>query len=81
MDNKVPGKEDSLELARELLIGISNITPEEVPSLNCTPEGFLDTNGVAVSDGDWAEKFRSELISISYEQSPDGKVLPVDQAT
>lgn len=80
MDNEVPGKEDSQELARELLIAISNCTPEKVLNLNCSPEGFIDANGVAVSEDDGAEEFRSELISISYVQSPDVKVLPVDQA-
>ncbi|KAL6349183.1 hypothetical protein AAG906_033839 [Vitis piasezkii] len=78
MDNKAPGQEGSLELARELLIAISYCTPEKVLSLNCTPADFNVANGVVLTDGDGAEKFRSKLISISYAQSPDSKVLPVD---
>ncbi|MBA0709674.1 hypothetical protein Golax_024698, partial [Gossypium laxum] len=35
------------------------------------------TNGAAVTKTDGAEKYRSELISISYAQSPDDQVPPV----
>ncbi|MFQ6623679.1 hypothetical protein Gotur_004175, partial [Gossypium turneri] len=35
------------------------------------------TNGAAVTKTDGAEKYRSELISISYAQSPDDQVTPV----
>ncbi|KAK9144441.1 hypothetical protein Sjap_004344 [Stephania japonica] len=93
MDTEVPGKNVPQEVARELLIAISESVPDKaLDSLNTVSEGknnwlaekILDPkpspdNSSAANDangGDYAEKFRSELISISYMQSPDVAVSP-----
>lgn len=65
-------KELPQELARELLIAISNFVPEKRPSPdNHLPERFDIANGVAVTNGNETEKHMSELISLSYVESPD----------
>ncbi|GAY66702.1 hypothetical protein CUMW_250910 [Citrus unshiu] len=67
MDMKACVKELPQELARELLIAISNSVPEKHPSPdNHLPQKFDNANGVAVTNGDEAEKYRSDLISLSY---------------
>ncbi|GMY29800.1 hypothetical protein FCV25MIE_25042 [Fagus crenata] len=71
MDIKASCKEVSEELARELLIAISYSLPDQVLELNSVPENFNSVDNVVVSNNDGAEKYRSELISISYVQSPD----------
>lgn len=78
MDIESPSKEVSKDLARESLIAISNLLPDNVPENDVMlPESFSNENVVAVTNGDITEKYRSELISISYAQSPDAKALPV----
>lgn len=77
MDNKVPGKEVTPELARELLIAISNSVPDNVPSPEtATKKVDGGANGVAMVNGDGADKYRSDLISLSYT-SPDVIVSPL----
>ncbi|KDO44747.1 hypothetical protein CISIN_1g034726mg [Citrus sinensis] len=72
MDMKACVKELPQELARELLIAISNSVPEKHPSPDKhLPQRFDNANGVAVTNGDEAEKYRSDLISLSYVESPD----------
>ncbi|OIW21577.1 hypothetical protein TanjilG_06354 [Lupinus angustifolius] len=73
MDNKSPSKQESKDVARESLIAISNSSPEKVLDSNSALES-KKSDGVAVTNSDGDEKFRSELISISYEESPDVKI-------
>nr|DAD18177.1 TPA_asm: hypothetical protein HUJ06_019640 [Nelumbo nucifera] len=77
MDTQVPGKEVSQELARESLIAISQSIPDKVLVSELYSENLNNKNVVEVEESDGAEKYRSELISISYMQSPDIKTLPV----
>lgn len=75
MDIKSPSKEVLKDLARESLIAISNLVPSNVLDNDISlPESFSGANVVAVRNGDVTEQYRSELISISYAQSPDAKV-------
>ncbi|KAF5732815.1 hypothetical protein HS088_TW17G00348 [Tripterygium wilfordii] len=76
MDNTAIGKETSEEVTRESLIAISYALPDKIiaskrslEKLNC--EELID--GI---DHHGAEKYRSELMSISSE-SPEPKGLPV----
>ncbi|WCJ20672.1 hypothetical protein M5689_002890 [Euphorbia peplus] len=64
MDKKEESKEAAEDLARESLIGISNTLPDKVEKPDVD-------NGCVVADNDEADKYRSELISISYSQSGD----------
>ncbi|CAL0313675.1 unnamed protein product [Lupinus luteus] len=69
MDNKSPSKQEYKELARESLIAISNASPETViDSISALESKKPDVVAVTNHDGD--DKFRSELISISYAESP-----------
>ncbi|KAF6155175.1 hypothetical protein GIB67_019701 [Kingdonia uniflora] len=78
MDTKSPEKEASDELARESLIAISQSQPDKVlaPILLLSENGNGAANLNKVDEGDGTEKYSSELISISYPQSPDTKILP-----
>ena len=73
MDSKSLSKEESKEVARESLIAISNTLPEKIPDSNSVYER-KKSDGVALPTGDGDDKFRSELISISYVESPDVKI-------
>lgn len=67
----------SQEQARESLIAISYTSPEEesLPlSSDVKPVVINTTNGVTKGNNDDAEKVRSELISISYDESPSPDV-------
>ncbi|XVF13572.1 hypothetical protein REPUB_Repub08aG0218900 [Reevesia pubescens] len=78
MDSKVPSDKVPEELARELLIAISYSVPDTDLNTDHASKNINGANGAAVvakPDGD--EKYRSELISISYDQSPDAQVTPV----
>lgn len=69
MDNKSPSKE-SKEVARESLIAISDSLPEKnLDSKSVSESKKLD--GIAKQNCDQDDKFRSELISISYAESSD----------
>ncbi|KAM1140167.1 hypothetical protein ACFX19_040965 [Malus domestica] len=73
MDKAGLGKEAPEEVTRESLIAISYSLPEK----NLTSKlSSGELNGEAI-DTDGEEKFRSELISISYTQSPEVGGLPV----
>ncbi|KAI4308347.1 hypothetical protein L6164_031430 [Bauhinia variegata] len=74
MDNKSPSKKDSEEVVRESLIAISNASPDTVLGLNFASESKKE-DGVAVSNNDGDDKFRSELISISNAESADNKAV------
>lgn len=78
MDINPQSKEVSLDLARELLIAISQSLPENLTNSKVGKElsNGHDISAVANGPGDGAEELRSELISISYIPSPDKYVLP-----
>ncbi|KAK5804732.1 hypothetical protein PVK06_032383 [Gossypium arboreum] len=63
------------ELARELLIAISYSVPDTDPNSDHALKIVDGANGT-VAAIDKAEKYRSELISIS-DTSPDAQVPPV----
>ncbi|KAL0800419.1 hypothetical protein Bca101_055594 [Brassica carinata] len=72
--SRIQSNDISQEQARESLIAISYTSPEEVedsltPS-DVKPVVTTNTNGVAKTNSEAAEKLRSELISISYDESP-----------
>ncbi|QCD91464.1 hypothetical protein DEO72_LG4g2429 [Vigna unguiculata] len=73
MDCKSPSKKASEELARELLIAISDSLPDKILDSDIVPESE-EADGFARPNVDWDDKFRSELISISYVESPDVKI-------
>ena len=75
MDSKVPSDKDTQELARELLIAISYSVPDT--DLNHASKNVDGANGAAVAKADEAEKYRTELISISDTESPDAQVPPI----
>ncbi|KDO44745.1 hypothetical protein CISIN_1g034726mg [Citrus sinensis] len=67
MDMKACVKELPQELARELLIAISNSVPEKHPSPDKhLPQRFDNANGVAVTNGDEAEKYRFSFSPSSF---------------
>ncbi|KAL1354485.1 hypothetical protein HN51_068296 [Arachis hypogaea] len=73
MDSKLPSNKASKEVARELLIAISNALPDKNKDSNFVSED-KKADGFAMPNGDLGDKFRSELISISYAESPDVKI-------
>ncbi|KAK7251850.1 hypothetical protein RIF29_35417 [Crotalaria pallida] len=73
MDNNSPSKQETKEEARESLIAISSTSPEKVLDSN-SPLESKKSDAVAVTNCDGDDKFRSELISISYAESPDVKI-------
>ncbi|KAF9625946.1 hypothetical protein IFM89_027814 [Coptis chinensis] len=82
MDTGSPEKKvvSQQEQTRESLIAISNpdtflASKQLVDYLNSSSTTTTGRSLVNVKD-DEAEKCRSELISISYTQSPDAKPLP-----
>ncbi|KAH0726255.1 hypothetical protein KY284_002120 [Solanum tuberosum] len=76
MDKKESGKEISEEVTRESLIAISYSEPEIDPSIESVPENSNYENVVKSLNDIRDDKCRSELISISYEESPDTEVQP-----
>uniref|UniRef100_A0A803N753 Uncharacterized protein n=1 Tax=Chenopodium quinoa TaxID=63459 RepID=A0A803N753_CHEQI len=85
-ENPSLGKEVSLDLARELLIAISESLPEKLkskslPDILSSESGKEPTNdhgAASVTGADKEEELRSELISISYVPSPDKIALPAN---
>ncbi|XP_022963288.1 uncharacterized protein LOC111463263 [Cucurbita moschata] len=72
MDITVPGKNVSEEVTRESLIAISYSEPESALSSK-RPSGKLNSKNLNLVEGkefDADEKYRSELISISFLESP-----------
>ncbi|KAG5627172.1 hypothetical protein H5410_012390 [Solanum commersonii] len=76
MDKKESGKEISEEVTRESLIAISYSEPEIDPSIESVPENSNRENVVKSLNDIRDDKYRSELISISYAESPDTEVQP-----
>ncbi|KAJ4831309.1 hypothetical protein Tsubulata_039668 [Turnera subulata] len=74
MDIRVPSEEVSQEKARELLIAISYSEPDKLIKPDAVTATANCANGVLAVNGDGDEKHRSELISISYTESPDTKM-------
>lgn len=72
MDSTSPSKKASTEVARESLIAIS-YSLAELQDFNFASESKT-ADGVAVSNCEGEDKFRSELISISYTESHDAKI-------
>lgn len=77
-----PSYDISQDEARESLIAISYTSPEEVEesltSSDVKPIAATTTNGVVTKrNSEDAEKLRSELISISYDESPSPSPSPV----
>lgn len=77
MDKKQSGKEAAEELTRESLIAISYSVPDKDNSQDLPFPNKGSYNEVADISDEKAEKIRSELISISYEELPDIKTPPV----
>ncbi|KAL9665483.1 hypothetical protein QQ045_020903 [Rhodiola kirilowii] len=69
----------SPDLVRELLIAISDSLPDNITAVGSLPEELNQPGSVILANGhmDGADKYRSQLISISYAQSPDVEALPV----
>ncbi|KAF5731585.1 hypothetical protein HS088_TW18G00265 [Tripterygium wilfordii] len=76
MDNTAIGKETSEEVTRESLIAISYALPDKTLASQCSLEKLNGEELVNGIDHDGAEKYRSELMSISSE-SHEAKGLPV----
>lgn len=66
-------EESSLELARELLIAISNSVPDKILD-SITFEKLSSRDEAVLNNTDGTDDFRSKLISISNIQSPDFSV-------
>ncbi|KAG2672019.1 hypothetical protein I3843_13G018300 [Carya illinoinensis] len=77
MDKTVPGNEVPEELTRESLIAISYSLPDKDPDSKLPSETLNGENLVGGIESKREEKYRSELISISYTQSPDSGSQPV----
>lgn len=80
MDKAALGKEVAEEVTRELLIAISYSEPEKVFASDPSSEKVNGDSLIGEVDGDAVDKVRSELISISYTQSPENGILPVGVA-
>ncbi|KAE8684952.1 protein phosphatase 2C 29-like [Hibiscus syriacus] len=76
MDKRTPGNEGSEEVTRESLIAISYSLPDKVVASKLSSGNLIGEKQFERTGSDEAEKYRSELISISYSQSPDDKGLP-----
>ncbi|KAI4377957.1 hypothetical protein MLD38_015507 [Melastoma candidum] len=74
MEKTSPSKKLLMELARESLIAISSSVPDDVAGAQ--PESLKTATVSPLPNGDSAEKYRSELMSISL-QSPEPKGLPL----
>ncbi|PSS11954.1 Sperm acrosome-associated protein [Actinidia chinensis var. chinensis] len=77
MDKEETRKEASDEVTRESLIAISYRLPEKDQSPGDSTNKPSGENLVEGINSDGSEKYRSELISISYSPSPDTKSVPV----
>ncbi|KAJ8538703.1 hypothetical protein K7X08_029999 [Anisodus acutangulus] len=66
MANRALGEETPFEVARELLIAISNLLPDIV-----RVENSCSSNDTVAASRDGTEDFRSQLMSISHSQSSE----------
>nr|AFK49242.1 unknown [Lotus japonicus] len=74
MDIKSPNNKESTEATRESLIAISSsYSPDKNLESNSVSEN-KKSDGVAKPKCNQDDDFKSELISISYAESPDVKV-------
>ena len=77
MDSKSPSKKESTEVAaRESLIAISNTSPDTIVDSKTVSES-KKSDGIVLPNYDQDEQCRSDLISISYVESPDVKIQPI----
>lgn len=77
MDKVVHGKEVSEEVTRESLIAISYTEPDKILGSKHSSEKVNGESLIGEINGDAEDKFRSELISISYTVSPEIGGSPV----
>lgn len=77
MDKVKPENEVSEELTRESLIALSYTAPEKEAAAKHSNEKLTEENVVGDLKVDGDDKYRSQLISISYSESPDTTALPV----
>ncbi|KVH89254.1 hypothetical protein Ccrd_008759 [Cynara cardunculus var. scolymus] len=78
MAKREVGSNVSEDLTRESLIAISYSLPDKHFPLKDLPRISNNLENVAdAANIDKKEKCRAELISISYAESPDTKILPV----
>ncbi|KAG8391420.1 hypothetical protein BUALT_Bualt01G0186000 [Buddleja alternifolia] len=77
MDKKETCKESCDDATRESLIAISYRLPSADLTAEMSPKNRHGEKAGDPLTRDGDEKYRSELISISYSPSPDAKVLPV----
>ena len=78
MDSKSPSKKESTEVAaRQSLLAISNTSPNTVVDSISVSES-KKSDGVVLANCDQDEQCRSDLISISYAESPDAKIHPTN---
>lgn len=76
MDKSELGKEAREEVTRESLIAISYSVPDTDPlDSKLTPDKINGVDSDSDAADGAADKFRSELISISYSDSPNIKPL------
>lgn len=76
MDKAEPNKELTEDSTRESLIALSYKVPaNEQPAKDTSIE-----NGCGSPHFDGKDKYRSELISISYSPSPDMEIRPLSPA-
>lgn len=73
MDPTSPENDPSEESTRESLIGISQLVPEKVVQPNLVTNSAAAASKLGMDDGGAVEEYRSELISISYTESPDAQ--------
>ncbi|CAH1416176.1 unnamed protein product [Lactuca virosa] len=72
------GSDVSEDLTRESLIALSYTLPDtNLSSTDVTKSSKSVKNVEEAVNSDEREKFRADLISISYAESPDTKDLPV----
>ncbi|KAK8620859.1 hypothetical protein V6N13_067320 [Hibiscus sabdariffa] len=76
MDNRTPRNEAAEEVTRESLIAISYSLPDKVVDSKLSSGNLNGEKQIERIGSDGAEKYRSELISISSSQSPDDQGLP-----
>ena len=76
MDKAEPNKELTVDSTRESLIALSYLPANEQPAATSPKETSIQ-NGCGSPHFDGKEKYRSELISISYSPSPDMEIRPL----
>ncbi|KAG6437859.1 hypothetical protein SASPL_102789 [Salvia splendens] len=80
MDKAEPNKELTEDSTRESLIALSYKVPANEQPAATSPKDTSIENGCGSPHFDGKEKYRSELISISYSPSPDMEIRPLSPA-